>query len=88
MLDWVQPHMTGLIDSFVEGDEVIGFDPSPTRTEEKGDMTARLLELLQERTQSRFLAFLPELILCGAIVLMLLLRLFKVFDNGILVGSP
>ena len=42
-------------------------------------MTATLFEQLQDQLNRDSLAFLPELILCGAIVLMLLLRLFATF---------
>jgi hypothetical protein len=44
-------------------------------------MTATLLKQLQDSLNRDALAFLPELVLCGAIVLMLLLRLFHRFDN-------
>jgi NADH-quinone oxidoreductase subunit N len=48
---------------------------------ERGNMTAKLYEQLQGQLGLDCLAFLPELVLCGGIVLLLLLRLFKVFDN-------
>src|SRR5271156_3987685 len=44
-------------------------------------MTAILLKHLQDSLNRDALAFMPELVLCGAIVLMLLLRLFPRFDN-------
>lgn len=44
-------------------------------------MTATLLKHLQDSLNRDMLAFLPELVLCGAIVLMLVLRLFHRFDN-------
>jgi len=44
-------------------------------------MTAELFKQLQGQLGRDCKAFLPELILCGAIVLMLLLRLFKLFDK-------
>ena len=44
-------------------------------------MTATLLKHLQDSLSRDALAFLPELVLCGAIVLMLVLRLFPRFDN-------
>lgn len=44
-------------------------------------MTANILKSLQEGLSRDALAFLPELILCGAIVLMLLIRLVPRFDR-------
>src|SRR5262249_41075998 len=40
----------------------------------------KILDALQTELGRDCLAFLPELILCGSIVLLLLFRLFKVFD--------
>src|SRR5947208_9392611 len=42
---------------------------------------ASQLRSLQEQLSSDLYAFGPELILCGSIVLLLLARLFKVFDG-------
>ncbi len=44
-------------------------------------MTANLLKDLQAGLGSDLLGFLPELVLCGTIVLLLLLRLFPRFDQ-------
>jgi NADH-quinone oxidoreductase subunit N len=44
-------------------------------------MTALLLKELQDSLKTDLLAFLPELILCGAIVLVLALRLFRWLDR-------
>ena len=44
-------------------------------------MTQQLLDLLQDSLSQDLLAFLPELILCGTIVLMLFLRLFNPFQR-------
>jgi NADH-quinone oxidoreductase subunit N len=44
-------------------------------------MTAKLLEELQASLSQDVIAFFPELVLCGAIVLMLVLRLFSYFDR-------
>src|SRR5438132_12778972 len=43
-------------------------------------MTKQLLENLQNGLGLDLLAFLPELILCGTIVLLLFIRLFPRFD--------
>src|SRR5437764_1173226 len=44
-------------------------------------MTKLLLEQLQAGLSVDLLAFLPELILCGTIVLLLFIRLFTRFDR-------
>ncbi|MCI0737482.1 MAG: NADH-quinone oxidoreductase subunit N [Gemmataceae bacterium] len=44
-------------------------------------MTRQILDLLQDGLSRDLVAFLPELILCGTIVLLLLLRLFTKFDR-------
>src|SRR5947209_2502112 len=44
-------------------------------------MTKQLLESLQASLNLDIPAFMPELILCGTIVFLLLLRLFPKFDN-------
>ncbi len=44
-------------------------------------MTRQILNLLQDGLSRDLVAFLPELILCGTIVLLLLLRLFSRFDR-------
>jgi NADH-quinone oxidoreductase subunit N len=45
-------------------------------------MTKELLQDLQASLSTDLLAFLPELVLCSAIVLMLFIRLFGRFDRG------
>src|SRR5262245_49677536 len=44
-------------------------------------MTSLAYQQLQETLGRDLLAFLPELVLCGAIVLMLLVRLFPIFER-------
>ena len=44
-------------------------------------MTAKVLEQLQATLGRDLAAFLPELILCAAIVLLLLFRLLRLFDR-------
>src|SRR4051812_27129018 len=44
-------------------------------------MTKQVLDSLQAGLSADLLAFLPELILCGTIVLLLVLRLFRHFDR-------
>src|SRR5437762_479350 len=45
-------------------------------------MTRSLIDLLQQSLLRDAQAFLPELILCGTIVLLLLVRLFSAFDRN------
>src|SRR5262245_27460278 len=47
-------------------------------------MTSSAYYWLQETLGRDLTAFLPELVLCGAIVLMLLVRLFPIFDRKLL----
>ncbi|HEV3257953.1 MAG TPA: NADH-quinone oxidoreductase subunit N [Gemmataceae bacterium] len=49
-------------------------------------LTPNALQSLQSGLLQDFQAFLPELVLCGSIVLLLLLRLFRVLD-GVHLGS-
>jgi NADH-quinone oxidoreductase subunit N len=44
-------------------------------------LSSKILDALQSELAQDCAAFLPELILCGGIVLLLLLRLFKLFDR-------
>ncbi len=44
-------------------------------------LKSHVIQQLQDQLGQDVLAFLPELILCGAIVLMLLMRLFRAFDR-------
>jgi NADH-quinone oxidoreductase subunit N len=45
-------------------------------------MTATLLEQLQNSLSQDLVAFAPELLLCAGIVVLLLIRLFRVFDRS------
>src|SRR5947209_518498 len=45
-------------------------------------MTQQVITLLQQALVRDAQAFLPELILCGTIVLLLLVRLFSTFDRN------
>src|SRR5476651_1614582 len=45
-------------------------------------MTATLLKQLQDGLSRDLVAFAPELLICAGIVLLLLVRLFRVFDRN------